>query len=351
MFRFAHPEYLYLLLAAPALIALFAWALYDRRRRLARFGDPATVATLMPDASTGRMKLKFILFTTAVILVILAAARPQFGSKLREQKSEGIEMMLAVDISNSMLAEDFEPNRLERTKYAINKLFDGLEQDRVGVIVFAGDATVQLPITSDNRMAKAFAKRISPSMASVQGTSIGKALSLAEMSFSSGSGDSRVIILITDGEDHEGNVMQAAERAAEQGIRIFTIGIGTPEGAPIEIGGEFIKDEKGDMVVSKLDEKMLQEIARITGGAYIRATKQSIGLDEIVRAINDMEQSELSTVRFEEYNEQFQYLIAIAFALLLVEFWLLDRRNPLLARFNIFREQRTDTDNYNPYNR
>ena len=351
MFRFAHPEYLYLLLAAPALVALFAWALYDRRRRLARFGDPATVATLMPDASTGRMKLKFILFTTAVILVILAAARPQFGSKLREQKSEGIEMMLAVDISNSMLAEDFEPNRLERTKYAINKLVDGLEQDRVGVIVFAGDATVQLPITSDYRMAKAFAKRISPSMASVQGTSIGKALSLAEMSFSSGSGDSRVIILITDGEDHEGNVMQAAERAAEQGIRIFTIGIGTPEGAPIEIGGEFIKDEKGDMVVSKLDEKMLQEIARITGGAYIRATKQSIGLDEIVRAINDMEQSELSTVRFEEYNEQFQYLIAIAFALLLVEFWLLDRRNPLLARFNIFREQRTDTDNYNPYNR
>ena len=351
MFRFAHPEYLYLLLAAPALVALFAWALYDRRRRLARFGDPATVATLMPDASTGRMKLKFILFTTAVILVILAAARPQFGSKLREQKSEGIEMMLAVDISNSMLAEDFEPNRLERTKYAINKLFDGLEQDRVGVIVFAGDATVQLPITSDYRMAKAFAKRISPSMASVQGTSIGKALSLAEMSFSSGSGDSRVIILITDGEDHEGNVMQAAERAAEQGIRIFTIGIGTPEGAPIEIGGEFIKDEKGDMVVSKLDEKMLQEIARITGGAYIRATKQSIGLDEIVRAINDMEQSELSTVRFEEYNEHFQYLIAVAFALLLVEFWLLDRRNPLLARFNIFREQRTDTDNYNPYNR
>ena len=351
MFRFAHPEYLYLLLAAPALVALFAWALYDRRRRLARFGDPATVATLMPDASTGRMKLKFILFTTAVILVILAAARPQFGSKLREQKSEGIEMMLAVDISNSMLAEDFEPNRLERTKYAINKLFDGLEQDRVGVIVFAGDAPVQLPIPSDYRMAKAFAKRISPSMASVQGTSIGKALSLAEMSFSSGSGDSRVIILITDGEDHEGNVMQAAERAAEQGIRIFTIGIGTPEGAPIEIGGEFIKDEKGDMVVSKLDEKMLQEIARITGGAYIRATKQSIGLDEIVRAINDMEQSELSTVRFEEYNEQFQYLIAVAFALLLVEFWLLDRRNPLLARFNIFREQRTDIDNYNPYNR
>lgn len=339
MFRFAHPEYLYLLLAAPALIALFAWALYDRRRRLARFGDSATVATLMPDASTGRMKLKFILFTTAVILVILAAARPQFGSKLREQKSEGIEMMLAVDISNSMLAEDFEPNRLERTKYAINKLFDGLEQDRVGVIVFAGDATVQLPITSDYRMAKAFAKRISPSMASVQGTSIGKALSLAEMSFSSGSGDSRVIILITDGEDHEGNVMQAAERAAEQGIRIFTIGIGTPEGAPIQIGGEFIKDEAGEMVVSKLNEEMLARIADITGGAYVRSSKQSIGLDEIVKAINEMEQTELSTVRFEEFNEQYQYLLIAALVLLLLEFVVLDRRNPLLAHLNIFREK------------
>ena len=145
--------------------------------------------------------------------------------------------------------------------------------------------------------------------------------------------------------------MAAAERAAEQGIKIFTIGIGTPEGAPIEIGGEFIKDEKGDMVVSKLDEKMLQEIAQTTGGAYIRASKQSIGLEEIVRAINGMEESELAAVRFEEYNEQFQYLVALAFLLLLVEFYLLDRRNPLLARFNIFREQRTDANNYNPYNR
>ena len=253
-------------------------------------------------------------------------------------------MMLAIDISNSMLAEDFEPNRLERTKYAVNKLFEGLKQDRVGVVVFAGDATVQLPITSDYRMAQAFAKRISPSMASVQGTSIGKALSLAEMSFSSGSGESRVIILITDGEDHEGDVVQTARQAAEQGIRIYTIGIGTPEGAPIRIGGDFIKDEKGDMVVSKLDEGMLQEIADITGGAYVRATKQSIGLDEIVRAINEMERSERTAVRFEEYNEQFPYLIAIALILLLIEFYLLERRNPLLARFNIFREQKSDSE-------
>lgn len=353
MFRFANPQYLWLLLAVPALVALYWLAARNRRRRLARFGRPGILEELMPEVSTGRTAFRFILFCAAVALVILAAARPQFGSKLREEKAQGIEMMLTVDVSNSMLAEDFEPNRLERTKYAIGKLFEGLQQDRVGLVVFAGEPKVQLPITSDYRMARAFARRIDPSLVSVQGTAIGKALSQALMSFSGETEEnhSRVVILITDGENHEDDALAAARRAAEMGIRIYTIGIGTPEGAPIEIGGEFIKDEKGDMVVSKLDEKMLQEIARITGGAYIRATKQSIGLDEIVRAINDMEQSELSTVRFEEYNEQFQYLIAVAFALLLVEFWLLDRRNPLLARFNIFREQRTDTDNYNPYNR
>lgn len=341
MFRFANPQYLYLLAVVPLLTALFLWALHDRRKRLARFGDPETVKSLMPEASTGRIKLKFLLFVTAVTLLILAAARPQFGSKLREQKSQGIEMMLAIDISNSMLAEDFAPNRLERTKYAVDKLFDGLKQDRVGVVVFAGDATVQLPITSDYRMAKAFAKRISPSMAAVQGTSIAKALSLAEMSFSSDSDASRAIILITDGEDHEGQVLEAAQRATDQGIKIFAIGIGTPEGAPIQIGNEFIKDEKGNMVVSKLDEEMLQQITQMTGGAYVRATKQSLGLDEIIRTLNDMEQSELTTVRFEEYNEQFQYLIAVALILLILEYCLLDRRNPLLARFNIFREEKS----------
>ena len=339
MFRFANPQYLWLLLAVPALVALYWLAARNRRRRLARFGRPGILEELMPEVSTGRTAFRFILFCAAVALVILAAARPQFGSKLREEKAQGIEMMLTVDVSNSMLAEDFEPNRLERTKYAIGKLFEGLQQDRVGLVVFAGEPKVQLPITSDYRMAKAFAKRISPSMASVQGTSIGKALSLAEMSFSSGSGDSRVIILITDGENHDDDAIAVAERATQMGVKIFTIGIGTPEGAPIQIGGEFIKDEAGEMVVSKLNEEMLARIADITGGAYVRSSKQSIGLDEIVKAINEMEQTELSTVRFEEFNEQYQYLLIAALVLLLLEFVVLDRRNPLLAHLNIFREK------------
>ena len=344
MFRFAHPQYLWLLLAVPALIALYWAAARNRRKRLARFGNPTLLRGLMPEVSTGRVRLKSILFTAAVALLVLAFARPQWGSKLREETSEGIEMMLVVDVSNSMLAEDFAPNRLERTKYAIDRLFDGLRQDRVGLVVFAGEPKVQLPITSDYRMAKAFARKIDPSLVAVQGTAVGKALSQALMSFSSETeqNHSRVIVLITDGENHEDDAVAVAERAKELGIRIFTIGIGTPEGAPIRIGGEFIRDEKGDMVVSKLDEQMLQQIADITGGAYVRSSNQSVGLDEIVQSINRMEATELSTVKFEEYNEQYQYLVGLALFLLLAEFFLLDRRNPLLARFNIFREERPE---------
>ncbi|WP_418991065.1 VWA domain-containing protein [Alistipes sp.] len=341
MFRFANPEYLWLLCALPLFAAIYALAARRRRKRLARFGDPATLRELTPDVSTGRILLKFILFLAAFALVALAAARPQFGSKLREEKAQGVEMMLVVDVSNSMLAEDFEPNRLERTKYAINRLFDGLRQDRVGLVVFAGEPKVQLPITSDYRMAKAFARRIDPSLVSVQGTAVGKALEQALLSFSGDTEEapSRVIILITDGENHEDDALATAKRAAELGIRIYTIGIGTPEGAPIRIGGEFILDEGGDMVVSKLNEEMLSQIADLTGGAYVRSSKQSIGLEEIVQSINEMEQSELTTIRFEEFNEQFQWLVAAALVLLVLELLLLDRRNPLLAHLNIFREK------------
>ena len=322
MFRFANPEYLGLLAVVQLFVVVFLFAAYRRKRRLARFGNPATVNELMSEVSTGGIVLRFLLFCAAWTLLAFVAARPQLGSRLREQKAQGIEMMLAVDVSNSMLAEDFEPNRLERTKYAIDKLFDGLHQDRVGLIVFAGEPKVQLPITSDYRMARAFARRIDPSLVSVQGTSIARALEQALLAFSGEveTPRSRAVILITDGEDHEGGALQVAERAKELGVRIYTIGIGTPEGAPIRIGGEFIQDEKGDMVVSKLDEAMLSQLAEVTGGAYVRASKQSIGLDEIVKSIDEMEQTELSTVRFEEFDEQYQYLLLAAIVVLIVEF-------------------------------
>ncbi len=340
MFRFASPQYLYLLLLIPALMLLFAAVAMQRRRRLARFGNPEIMALLTPDSSRWRPRFKSLLMLCAVGSLAIAASRPQLGSKLHEQKAQGVEMMFVVDVSNSMLAEDFEPNRLERTKYAINRLFEGMDQDRAGLIAFAGDATVQLPITSDFRMAAAFVNRLSPNLVGEQGTSIATALDLALLSFSEQSKASKVIILVTDGESHEDNAIAAAERAKAQGVKIFTIGIGTPEGAPISIDGEFIKDEQGNMVVTKLNEEMLEQIATISEGGYLKATKQDIGLSEVIRTINDLEKGELSTVKFEEYNELYQYFLALAILLLMMEFYIMERRSKVLSRFNIFNEDK-----------
>ena len=338
MFQFANPHILYLLLIIPVMISALTLVALLRKRNLAKFGNLELIKSLMPEVSTWRIKSKSTLFLLAVTAVIFAAARPQFGSKLREQKSTGIEMMLVVDVSNSMLAEDFAPNRLDRTRYAIDKLFASMNQDRVGMVVFAGESKVQLPITSDYRMARSFTKRLSPELVQVQGTEIGQALTLASLSFSNNRDAGRVIILITDGETHDNTALDAAQRAAEQGIRIYAVGIGTPDGAPVKVNGEWLKDEKDEMVVSRLNEELLQQITAATGGGYIRATNAAFGLDEIVREIEKIEQGELTTLSFEEYNEQFQWILAVAAVLLLLESLLLSRRNPRLKRFNIFRE-------------
>ena len=338
MFQFANPHILYLLLVIPVMIAVLILVAYLRRRNLAKFGNLELVKSLMPEVSQWRIKTKSVLFLLAVTAVIFAAARPQFGSKLREYKSTGIEMMLVVDVSNSMLAEDFAPNRLDRTRYAIDKLFASMSQDRVGMVVFAGEAKVQLPITSDYRMARSFTKRLSPELVQVQGTEIGQALTLATLSFSNNRDAGRVIVLITDGESHDSSALDAAKRAAEQGVKIFAVGIGTPDGAPVKVNGEWLKDEKDEMVVSRLNEELLQQITAATGGGYIRATNAAFGLEEIVGEIEKIEQGELTTLSFEEYNEQFQWILAIAAILLLLESLLLSRRNPRLKRFNIFRE-------------
>jgi Ca-activated chloride channel family protein len=336
MFRFQNPEYFWLLAAIPLLALVFVWSAWRRRKRLERFADPAMVAALTPDASPGRHLTKALFLFSALALVIVALARPQLGSKLKEVTVSGMELMLAVDVSNSMLAGDFEPNRLERTKYAIGRLLEGVRQDRVGLVVFAGDAYVQLPITSDYRTAMGFVRQITPTMVSRQGTAIGAAIDLAVSSFSSESEGSRAIILITDGENHEDDALAAAERAAAKGIKIYTIGIGTPEGAPIEIGGEFMKDENGEMVVTHLDEAGLQRIALATDGAYIRATKQSVGLTEIISRIDETEKKEFSTTMFDEYDEQYPLPLAAALVCTLLGWLILERKNRLLNRLNIF---------------
>lgn len=337
MFRFAEPQYLYLLIILPILVAVFVFYRRAQRKRLARFGDMEIIAQLMPEASPRRVRNKFILLLTVFALLIAALAQPQFGAKLREVKRSGVEIMLAVDVSRSMLAEDFKPNRLERTKNAVSRLVEQLEKDRVGMVVFAGDAFIQLPITSDYVSAKTFIRTISPDIVPVQGTSLSKAIELASRSFSEQSQKSRAIILVSDGESHDDDPIAAAQAAKEKGIVIYTVGIGTPEGAPISINGEMMKDDEGNMVVTKLSEETLQQIAVLTGGTYVRATNQSVGLEEILKRIKAMEQQEFSSLAFAGYNDQFHYLVALALALLLFEFVMIDRKNRILSRISIFK--------------
>lgn len=336
MFRFANSDFLYLLLAVPLMAFVFEWMLRRGSRMLARFGTRQAIVRLAPERSLPRLRWKFWLLQLAYVLMVFALSRPQMGSKLREVEREGVEIMVAVDVSNSMLASDFSPNRLERTKYAVSRVIEGLSEERIGVIIFAGDAYVQLPITSDYLTARNFVERISSSQISRQGTAIGAAIDLAASAFSSQSGSSRVVILVTDGENHEDDPVAAAERAAEKGIKIYTIGIGTPEGAPISIGDDFIRDENDEIVVSKLDETTLQRIAALTGGAYIRATSASVGVQEIVDKINSVAKSRFTTEIFEEYEELYHVPLLLALMVLCIEWLVLPRRNRVFARINLF---------------
>jgi len=338
MFRFADPQWLYALTAIPLILLVFWLSQRAKTRRLARFGNCSTLAALMPDRSPLREWIKTGVLCAALGLVIVAAARPQVGSRLREVEVEGREMMFVVDVSNSMSADDVKPSRIERTKHAIGQLLERLADDRIGVIVFAGEAQVQLPITSDYKMAQSFVRRISPSMIADQGTDIGAALELAQLSFSSDThrSDSRVIILITDGETHDERSLEAARAAAGQGIRICTIGIGTPEGVLLSIDGEYVKDDEGQMVVTKLNEELLSDIAAETDGIYARSTNRSFGLDEIMAQLDAMQGSELTLRSFAEFDEQYQYFLAAGILLLVIEMLVLGRRNPLLRGISLF---------------
>lgn len=332
MIRFAEPFFLYFLALIPLLVVVFM--LYRRRQRrlIEEFGSLELLAPLMRGLAPKRALFKFILLLLALLLMILALARPQTGSKLREVSRTGGRIMLAIDVSRSMLAEDFAPNRLERTKYAINRLVEKLNDEQIGMVVFAGDAYIQLPITSDFRTAASFSRSLSPDMVPNQGTSLQSAIEMAIQAMPEATKDdseasnSRAIILITDGESHDDDPISAAQIAADKGIEIHTIGIGTPNGAPIVIDGEMVKDDQGQIVVSKLDEATLTQIATNTGGVYVRSTEQSLGLDEIFKHIERMQKSNFETVIFDEYAEQFFYLLYLVLAVLFIEFLIPQRK-------------------------
>ena len=326
MLYFAAIKYLWLLLLVPVLPLLYALSLAMRRRRLAKLGDPAAAARLMPHYSRAKGWIRLILVDLAVGLLAIALARPQIGAKLAERETRGAEIMICLDVSNSMLAEDYSPNRLERAKLAISRLVDRLRDDRIGLIIFAGKPFVQLPITTDYVSAKMFLGSIGPDSVPVQGTAIGDAVLTAVKSFSSQSEKSRAIILITDGENHEDDAVAAAKQAAEAGVKLYTIGVGSPEGQPIRLNGELLKDKDGNIVVTKLDEGTLRKMAQAGGGAYVRAGNEEFGLNPIIDDLRRLEDEHFKSVVFEEYDEQYMYFVAAALVLLAVAFLIGDRR-------------------------
>ena len=339
MFRFEEPQYLYLLLLLPLLVLLLLYSNYRRRKCLQIYGDPELLAQLMPDVSRFRPDVKFWLLLSAVGLFALLLARPQFGSKLETVKRQGVEVMIALDISNSMLAQDIQPSRLEKAKRLVAQLVDKMENDKVGMIVFAGDAFTQLPITSDYISAKMFLETIDPSLISKQGTAIGAALSLATRSFTPQEGVGRAVILITDGENHEGGATEAAKAAAEKGIQIHVLGIGLPEGAPIPVAGtnDYRRDREGNVVVTRLNEQMCQEVAREGMGIYVRVDNSNAAQKAISKEIDKMAKADVETQVYTEFNEQFQAVAWLILLLLLADTLLLNRKNPLSRHIRLFK--------------
>lgn len=326
MIIFAQHRFLLLLLLIPLFILVYAILQVQRKRRVRKFGEEELVNALMPSYSKSKGWLRVILFSLAFFFFVIGLARPQLGAKLEERTTKGAEVMIALDLSNSMLAEDYSPNRLERAKLAISRLVDRLKEDRIGLVVFAGRSFVQLPITTDYVSAKMFLNNISTESIPVQGTAIGDAISTCIRSFSAQSEKSRVIIVITDGENHEDDPVAAAKDAADMGIKVYTIGVGSPQGRPIPMGGDLLKDKDGNIVVSKLDEDVLRKIAAEGNGAYIHATGDEFGLNPIINDIRRLESEELSSQVFEAYDEQYMYFFAIALALFVLEMLVGNRR-------------------------
>lgn len=323
---FADPKYLVLLLLVPVIPIAYAVVRRFRLARIRRFGDEQLVRELMPSWSGAKGWVRIILFSLAFAFFVMGISRPQIGAKLSQRETKGAEIMICLDVSNSMLAQDYSPDRLSRAKLAISRLVDKLEGDRIGLIIFAGNSFVQLPITTDYVSAKMFLSSVNTESVPVQGTAIGDAILTAVRGFSAQSEKSRAIILITDGENHEDDAVDAAKQAAEMGVKVYTIGVGSVRGEPIPKNGDLMKDSKGNIVVTRLDEETLKEIAAAGGGAYIHAGNEEFGLNPIINDLKKMEDETFNSVVFEEYDEQFMYFLGIALFLFVIEMLIGDRK-------------------------
>jgi len=341
IFRFAHPEYLVALGVIPVVVILFIVMRLMKRRAWKQLGDTALLSKLAPSVSKGKPVIKMILFCLAYALLVVGLANPQIGTKLEEVKREGVDVIIALDVSNSMKAQDIRPDRLERAKQAISRFIDKLENDRIGIIVFAGQAYVQLPITTDFNAAKLFLSTIDTDIIPTQGTAIGSAIDLAMQSFVGEDNKHKALVIITDGENHEDDAVEAATKANEQGVVIHTIGMGSPDGAPIPVyhNGvqvDFMKDQDGNTVITKLDQTVLEKIAAEGKGIFVRASSGDDGLETIMKEIGKMDKKAFGTKQFSNYEDRFQYFIGAALFLLILEFITSNRKSKWVGRLNMF---------------
>ncbi len=340
LFKFHNPEYLYLLFLIPVLIVIMVLNNRKTKKKIKAAGEQSLIRSLIPEFSYFRKNLKFFFQLMALVLVVFLLARPQFGSRLEEIKREGVEVIIALDVSNSMMAEDIQPNRLERAKQAISSLVDRLRDDKIGLIVFAGDAYTQIPVTTDYVSAKMFLSSISPGIVPKQGTSLASAINLGMSSFSPEMDESKTLVIITDGENHEDDPLPLAEQASEEGIVIHTIGIGSSSGVPVPVitngRRDYLKDNEGNTVISRLDENILREIAFTTGGKYVKASNTNIGLNTIFNEISSMKQQELEGTMYTEYDDQFQVLAALALIFLIMDILIMERKNRKLSKIKLY---------------
>lgn len=339
MLRFASPEYLYLLAIIPLLIVLKWFMDYRQKQKLRKYGDIRLLEQLMPDYSKLRHRVKFVLMLLVLLLLIFMLARPQAGTTVDTQKREGIEVIICLDVSNSMLAEDIQPSRMDKSKMLVSKLVDSFENDKVGLIVFAGEAFTQLPITSDFVSAKMFLDQINPSLIQTQGTDIEAAIRLAENSFTQQEKVGKAIIIITDGENHEGGANEAAQAAVKKGMRVYVMGVGTEEGAPFRPMGvqEYKRDENGEIVVTRLNTQMCKEIAQAGSGAYIHVDNSNSAQDMLQKELDKLAKAEMNVTNYSEYDEQYWVFGCLALLLMIVEVLVMERKNPMFKNIKLFR--------------
>ena len=343
MLRYDNIEFLYLLALIPLLIIGIIMYSKWQKNSILKFGDINLLNQLMQSHSIFRKKIKNTLFVLGITFLIVGLSNPQVGTKMEEVKREGVDLMIAIDLSYSMMAQDIKPNRLERAKQAISRLIDKLEGDRIGLVVFAGEAYVQLPITTDYSAAKLFLSTVNTSIIPTQGTKIGNAIDLCSKSFDKENTQSKAIIIITDGETHDEEAIVSATKTREEGIYIHTLGMGLTKGGPIPIynkygsTSEFRKDREGNVIITKLNESMLEEIALAGEGTYIRANNSKSGLSSLFEEINKMEKKEIGTMIFTNYKDRFQIFIGISLVLLILNLFFLERKNNIKSKINLFK--------------